>query len=291
MNLTKTVNYKEIEASPEDISTWRKYALAVLEHAKYKGDTQMKAGKIIAKALSGWDRCPTEFESRIKVLLGHQLVGAYERGDEYVNPLTADSRKQGKKGGKKLKTKEDRYYEEAGITSEVGIDPMDLFTPAVLSSEEIAYLKQREGEYKAEFDFNKSSDTVLLNQVLTDELMLRRVSLNRLLGNKVSEADINRAVERIRGNLKELGVTRAQRMELDQDIQGNVGQLSLDLEKTLDQIQRLRNKEKRDKVLKRLSRALAYTSLEEIRNFIEELELQRTHDVEFPNNRISDVSS
>jgi hypothetical protein len=291
LDLTKKINYKEIEVLPEDISVWRKYAVAVLEHAKYKGDTQIKAGKIIEKALTGWDRCPNDFEDRVKILLGHQLVRAYEAGEEYENPLTADSRKQGKKGGKKPKTKEDRFYEEAGITSEVGIDPMDLFTPAVLSSEEIAYLKQREGEYRAEFDFNKSSDTVLLNQVLADELMLRRVSLNRLKGQKVSEADINRTVERIRGNLKELGVTRAQRMELDQDIQGNVGQLSVELDKTLSQIDRLRNKEKRTKVLKRLSRELSYSSLEEIQNFIEELELQRIHNIEYPSNRVSDASS
>jgi hypothetical protein len=290
MDLTKTVNYKSIDAPPDEISEWREYALNVLTHAKYKGDVQVKVGKIIEKSLSGWDRSPNSLEDRVKVLLGHQHVKSYEEGTKYEDEFK-DSRGTGEKVGRKPKTKEDRYYEEAGITSEVGIDPMDLFSPALLSSEELAYIRKRESEYKAEFDFNNSSDVVLLNQVLADELMLRRVSLNRLNGIRVSESDINKAVERIRGTLKELGVTRAQRMELDQDVQGNVGQLSMELEKTLEQIKRLRNKEKRDKILKRLSKNLAYSSFEEINNYIQEIELQRIHDIEYPDNRIPDVPS
>jgi hypothetical protein len=286
MDLRKNINFKSIDPSPEEISQWRSYIIDVLTYINFNGDMQIKAGKIIERSLNGWDRCPNDFEARVKQLIGHQSVNAYEGGTELKDPFK-DTRGTGKQVGNKPKTKQDRYYQEAGITSEVGIEPADLFSPAVLSSEELAYMRQRERDYRSEFDFNNSSDVVLLNQVLTDELMLRRIQLNRLKGERVSESDVNKAVERIRGALKELGVTRAQRMELDQDVQGNVGQLSLELEKTLNQVERLRDKEKRDKILKRLTRSLIYSSFEEISNYAQEVELQRIHDLEYPNNKVS----
>ncbi len=286
IKLSKEVNWDKLDISREELSKWREYTVEVLRYTKTKGDIQHRAGTIIRQAVDGWDRSGSDFETRVKAKIGFVKIKAYEDKQNYVDPL--EGKRDYTKAGRKPKELKEDYYALSGIETNVGIPPGDLFTRELLSSEEIIFAKDREESYRNEFNFNLSSDSFLLNQLIVDELIIRRTQLARMKGDTISQSSINKVMEGFVKNLKALGVTREQRMENDQDIQGNIGQLSVELESKLEQIKKLVDKDRKEKVLKRILDKIQGTTYEELIQYSKEMEYQMLHDQSFP---IEDVES
>ena len=121
--------------------------------------------------------------------------------------------------------------------------------------------------YNKDFDFNQSSDQVLLNQVVVQELLLRRLEKKRLSKSVDVEAKDETIVkdlgEQYRKNLSDLGVSRKQRVEFDQSIEGNVAQLSSNVEQKMDNIKNLLDMKKRNLLITELTKEFEGVSKQE----------------------------
>jgi len=285
----KTVNYSKLSPSPEDIDSQRKYIFQVLSFVKYKEDIDLKCENIIRRAIKGWNSAPPSFENRIKLLVGTSRIKAFEKQDISIcDPFRNIPEKRGKGAGRKSRTLQSILQNET-INKINEIDPLDIFSPIFISPEEQLYINRRRDIYNKEFDFNESSDQVLLNQILLDELVIRRINMKRLHdgGKYISEAEIDKIMERFRKNLEKLGVLRVQRLELNTDIQGNIGQLSLELEKKFDKINKIRDPKERNIIINKILDKLSYTTPDEILQYALELEYQRKHNTNIPENKIN----
>jgi len=281
IKLDKTVNLPTTEFSKDEIEKWRVYSVGVLTKTEYKKDIALKAGDIISQAIKGWTNASTDFGKRVKQKLGAQRVARFEG-----RPLAGGfEEKKFSSPGRTPETTEQLLHKETMSQIEE-IEPINLFSPAFMSSEELKFVQTRTEVYGKEFDFNESSDQVLLQQILIDELIIRRISMVRLSGEDVPQTSIDKIMERFRKNLEKLGVLRVQRLELNTDIQGNVGQLSLELDKKLERIRKLKPKEQREALLDKIKDKLIHMDRKEILQFAEESELQAAHDLEYPDNEI-----
>ena len=281
VKLDKKANWVELKVGKKELEEWRNFATKVLETVNYKGDVNTKVGEIIKEAKAGWDRCPPDFGSRVKFKIGYRRLKFYNDGtpEDYSN-LTKEG------AGRPPKTKSDEYQEET-LNKLKDVSPLELISPSFLSSEELKFVDERKKVYNKEFEFNESSDQVLLQQVLLDELIIRRISLARLQGDEIPQSNIDKMMDRFRKNLDKLGVLRVQRLELNSDIQGNVGQLSAELDRKLDKIRKLRDKDLREELLNKIKDKLAYATAAEILQIAEEVEYQRIHELEFPANNVA----
>ena len=283
--LDKTINWSnKIKVSPEEIEKCKIYATDVLTKMEFRGDISVKVGKILSVCLEGWERAPDSFLERVKMKLGRKRVSYYEKGNFGKLPDEL-----GKNNNRLIPKKEEigKKLQKETLSQIEQADTLELISPAFLSSEELKYVDDRKSTYNKEFEFNESSDQVLLQQILIDELIIRRINLARLQGSDdISQSDIDKIMDRFRKNLEKLGVLRVQRLELNSDIQGNVGQLSMELEKKLERIKKLKDKQLREEIIDKLRDKLAYSTKRELLEIIEEIELQRLHDLEQPDNEI-----
>lgn len=185
--------------------------------ANFDGDPEAVAAEIIEKALKGWGRAPKEFKDRI---------------DRLVR-LRANSKSLQKKPVDKNKIKERNksLLEDRAYTGQ--------FTDSLLSQlnpmEQQHYL-EREKFYVEEFEFNMSSDLALLNNMLMEEIIIRRIQLEILKsggGDKEMSQRLSEAQKRHMEALKSLGITRDQRKHEKGKGEGSVAALSKDLDEKL----------------------------------------------------------
>lgn len=281
VKLDKTVNLPTSDFSKDEIEEWRSYSIEVLTKTGYRKDIALKSGEIISQSIKGWTNASTDFGKRVKQKLGAQRVARFEG-----KPLGGGFEEKKFSGPGKPAHTTEKILQKETMDQIDEIEPINLFSPAFMSSEELKFIQGRTDSYSSEFDFNESSDQVLLQQILIDELIIRRISMVRLSGEDVPQTSIDKIMDRFRKNLEKLGVLRVQRLELNTDIQGNVGQLSLELDKKLDKIRKLRSKEKREELLDKIKDKLVYMDRSEILKLAEELELQALHNLEYPANEV-----
>ena len=137
------------------------------------------------------------------------------------------------------------------------------------------FFEQRKSFYTHEFEFNSSSDMMLLETIVADEVILRRITNRKLDNENVDDALIDDIQKRYRENLKILGVSRAQRIADSTSQKGNIAQLSETLDEKLAEIKKLSNMDKREKIVKRLLTDFSLVSVVDVFNLIEELEYMR----------------
>ncbi len=285
VKLDKTIGFVPLDVPKDEIDQYRNYTTKLLTDINYHGDIPAKVGQIIRDALKGWDHAPVEFKERVKKKIGYNRVNKYEAGlpDEHSQLFT----KMPVKGdGRHKPDTPTKIYQKETLKVLEEVDPLELISPAFLSSEEMVFVNKRKKLYNKEFDFNESSDQILLQQILIDELIIRRINLAKLKGEEQSQSNIDKIMDRFRKNLEKLGVLRVQRLELNIDIEGNVGQLSIELDKKLDRIRKLRDKTLRETLLNKLKDRLVYSNKTEILQMIEEIEYQKVHDLEYPANEL-----
>jgi len=155
-----------------------------------------------------------------------------------------------------------------GVETEDG----DVAFLEIRKKSEAKWLEQRRASYINEFDFNSSSDAVVLESILVDELLLRRLENNKINGAYVNESHINDIQKRMRENLNMLGVSRKQRISDTTANKGSVAQVSNLVEEKLKQVRALGNKDKRDKIIRKILSDYSNINLKDIYNAIEEIE-------------------
>jgi hypothetical protein len=116
----------------------------------------------------------------------------------------------------------------------------------IVSEDELDFYNMRKESYLTEFDLNQSSDEILLNLVLLDEVIVYR--LLKQLNDKPSLLDeisrpLNEAQTRLRNNLEGLAMLRKQRINQDRmDKEMSIVKLANDIMK--NQAIVLKHKEK-----------------------------------------------
>jgi len=227
-------------------------------------EINLKIEQIINKSRWGWRNAAKLFNRRIEILLG-------VRSKAFVQEKRRELEQQ-KEAEQKRK-----------IHSSYMGDHLEL-TP-----EEHGYMKERFKYYNKDFDFNQSSDQVLLNQVVVQELLLRRLERKRLAKSVDVEKDnediVKELGEQYRRNLADLGVSRKQRVEFDQSIEGNVAQLSSNVEQKIDNIKNLSDMKKRNLLITELTKEFEGVSKQELVEYCEEMKFKRKHDM-FPTKNI-----
>lgn len=246
-----------IEVSDEDLDKAKEELFAFYGSIDFKGDVQSKVDSIIETCLYGWYRCPSDFDKRIK-----SKIGTNSKFLKGVSNLTDETVK-------------------LGNNSQSRNNILD-FIDIELSREERKFLKEREQEYRRDYEFNNSSDLILLNEVLIDELILNRLQKERIVNKdfNVIEARIEKVQKRVLAKMEKLGILRSQRIEHDNNVEGNVSQLSVMVEKKLDEIRKLKNKEFRTSKLKELKEKFGELDEEEFELLYKECILQHKHDLE-----------
>lgn len=175
-----------------------------------ESDITNKIEKIFAECQLGWDRAPRDLDTRIKMKTGFQW-------QSHAN-LMPNRKKE----------------EEAEIIKEK-VDVADISLFDTMSKSEVVWWQERLSIYKKDFEFNDSSDKPLLDQLLVEELVQRRL-FKLQLSNK--ERDLSKrltdSMKRVTELQTKLGITREQRAGIMNKIDGNVAQLALSLNEKLE---------------------------------------------------------
>lgn len=177
--------------------------------------------EIFKEAQIGWPRAPHNLDTRIKIKSGYQW-----KSHANLSPRVAG------------------VQAEEIVEEESDIDVSDNYVMNSLNQSEKEWWKNREAEYIKDFDFNNSSDKMLLQQLLVEELLQRRVFVKQL---KEKDHDygkmMNDAIKRISEIQQRLGITREQRAGILDNVDGNVAQLALALDKKLEVMPELMKKQ------------------------------------------------
>jgi len=261
---------RSLNPTDAEIRKSEKFLRKWYEETKYgtTAEINLKIEQIINKARWGWANSAKLFNRRIEILLGVKSKAfVQEKRRELEQQQDAEQKRK--------------------IHSTYMGDHLQL-TP-----EEHGYMKERFKYYNKDFDFNQSSDQVLLNQVVVQELLLRRLEKTRLAKSvdveKKNEDIVKELGEQYRKNLSDLGVSRKQRVEFDQSIEGNVAQLSSNVEQKMDNIKNMSDMKKRNLLITELTKEYEGISKQELIEYCEEMKFKRKHDM-FPiKNMISET--
>ena len=184
---------------------------------------EKKVNKIISDCQKGWRNAPNNFETRMSMKAS-------------MNPNSRANLKKGPYDGVQPKDPE-RKVLDVENPNDLSIEKLARVED-ILSEPEKEFLFNRRTAYLDEFDFNKSSDEPLLQQLLIQELMLNRLNMKQLIGGVVN---YNRFYAEIQQNIMELqerlGITREQRAGELSNVEGNVAELALMLDEKIKKIE------------------------------------------------------
>lgn len=173
---------------------------------------------VITEAQKGWPRAPKDIYLRLQKKSGYKFLED--------RPLQATSVKP-KNGGKVLY----RTVRES------------------LDDQEKLWWDSRIKLYVEEFEFNKSSDIALLEQVVVEELLQKRLSIEQLtqghIDSMMSKTQ-SESTKRMLDMQEKLGITRKQREESMSNIDGNIASVAVLLEEKLAMIQAEAKKQKEE---------------------------------------------
>ena len=271
--MSHRMNYdgeKSLDPDSKELKKSAKFLKGWLEETKFgtTAEINLKIEQMMNKAKWGWRNAPQLYSRRIEILLG-------VKSKAYVQEKRREM-EQLKEAEKKKK-----------------IHSSYLGDHLQLNPTEHQYMKDRFKHYNKDFDFNESSDQVLLNQIIVQELLLRRLEVTRLTKSTDVEAKqevvVKELGEQYRKNLTDLGVSRKQRVELDQSIDGNVAQLSSMVDQKIENIRKLSDLKKRNTLIDELTQKFKGVSKQELIEYCEEIQFKRKHDMFPQKNIISDT--
>ena len=251
--------------------------LYIKENKMDRHEAEEKASKVMFDAIQLWPHAPKEYKKRVDMKIGNHKL----------------QRKKKEKQRKKLERLLEPQYGEHGELLEAP-KIVDLFSPEDLEGRELLYYEARKKKYQEEFEFNDSSDRMILEQILFYEIMQHRSRSAMLKGNIESvhftknESELSREY---REALSKLGILREQRITLDRNIQGNVSQLSVELDKKLKQINELENPELKRKSIEDAMEGISGITYEEVQDYVDEAILQMQHELRGELNPIPQVVS
>lgn len=286
--IDELVRSVEISIDQQKLNETRAWLIQFYKDYLYEGDIEERVDNILVRAMKGWRNASEDFDVRIKALIGHRTLAVAESRKLQVEEL----RRQGmedeeirayfrnptrNKKFKKLRKEEQKIRENLMDAEQRSIMSKNDILP-YLNTDEQEFWRQREIDYRKEFDFNDSSDKVLLDEVIYNEVLLRRIKIVNLTGNNkesikgLREPDLLQNHQRL---LEKLGVLRVQRIELNQDVEGNVSELTLLLENKLKEIGKIEDKKTLRKALDKINFDYKYLTFEELAELLEEAVLLR----------------
>lgn len=130
--------------------------------------------------------------------------------------------------------------------SQLSSDVCSTILRGMLTSSEKKFWLEKEEQYRSEFEFNTSSDSALLMQLLLEELTLFRYASRRIQNpddNSIEDL-ITESNKRLINAQKALGVTREQRENATNEADGNIAQLSLIVDEKLSRIEKIKEKDR-----------------------------------------------
>lgn len=252
---------------------------------KNERDILTSVNRCIDKSLKGWNRAPIKDSPEQTFVYRLRFLTKYDKDEKiwtnkeketlFVEHLTENEKFQASQKKKFVETKKET---SVYIPTDPSIieDTFEGRFLEIYDPEELAFYNRRKKIYTSEFEFNSSSDLSLLEAVLSDELLLRRLSNEQIKGKKdYVDKNIDDIQKRLRENQKSLGVTRAQRVAEDSNQKGNVAQLSESLDKKLLEIRNLKDIDKRTKVIETIITEFSGIEVKDILFLAQELEMLR----------------
>ena len=262
-----------IDVSQEEIGAIRDWLYNYYHEIGYKENIQDKVNEILEAASKGWEHAPRSFFVRVKTKIGQFQISRFEKMKEEAHKLRNEGYEDEEIAQiiKRRKTKKD----VPSLNIEKPVFGSSFFD--YLHDDEKLYWIQREKDYRREFDFNESSDKILLEQLLFNETMLFRIRKTLLTGEgkeEIKNLKESSLLEEHKKISEKLGLLRIQRIQNDINIEGNVGEITLALEEKLLQAREISDKKTRVKVIERLRKIYNNAVLkEEIEETIEEMAL------------------
>lgn len=233
-------------------------------------DDAIKAtNKIMHSAVGGYKRAINNGTPEEILIKRIDLMSKYRRMPEIWEEKERLKTKKPKAG-----IKVDMFVDNVVPEPESKPDPKITYMQ-INDREERKFFNQRKKFYVSEFEFNDSSDQMLLETVIADEVILRRLTNLKLNNENVDDKLIDTIQKRYRDNIKALGVSREQRIADDTGDKGNVSQLSASLDDKLEEIRKLSDLGKREIIIKKLIVDYSLVTIEDVFNLIEELEFMR----------------
>ena len=172
-------------------------------------EAMSKIAEVFQQVEKGWNHAPSDIDTRIQMKTGL----AWKSHGNLV-PI----RGKGKEG----KIEIDEKNEVASYVYQY------------LSTKEKEWWAKRIIEYSKDFEFNDSSDKPLLTQLLVEEILQRRLFIKQLKEKDLNlSKEIESSLKRVTDIQVKLGITREQRSGALDNIDGNVADLSLSLNKKL----------------------------------------------------------
>lgn len=200
----------------------------LVEYYRKKGmdeaDIILTIDKVFAQAQVGWNRAPNDIDTRIKMKTGFQW-----------------------KSHNNLKPKQKQVLEKSIATEEDDDEDIDLVKS--MNKFEQAWWRERREIYQQDFEFNDSSDKPLLDQLMLEELMQKRLFKSQIKNkNQNYGKQLTESLKRVTELQTKLGITREQRAGIMNKIDGNVAHLALSLEEKLRDMPERMRKEYEDEV-------------------------------------------
>lgn len=165
--------------------------------------------RVFAEVQVGWNRAPADLDTRIKMKTGFQW-----KSHENLKPNWKDIVDEEPK--------------------EVESDNSNDIVTQYMQPWEREFRDKRLEEYAQDFDFNSSSDKLLLYQLVTEEIIQQKlVRLQFQNPNHDYNKRLTDNLRRITDIQQRLGITREQRAGVLDKMDGNVAQLAVSLEEKL----------------------------------------------------------
>jgi hypothetical protein len=262
--LDQLISEATVTVDQEEVEKLRNYLVKYFKYKGFEGSITEHIDSVFERALKGWPRAAKDFETRVRTIVGNGNLKAYDR---IVNDQKESVHEK----------KEIELVAKKEISDQPLGNVFDISYYDHLDGEEKKYWIKREKDYRKEFDFNESSDRTLLEEVLYNEVLLRRIRINKLTGDyadKVKGLNEKRLMDSIREAMDKLGILRVQRISLDKNIEGNVGELSLLLDEKLDEFKGLDTRLQK-KSIKRMLDKYDKITFEEVEEILEEQNLLR----------------
>lgn len=145
------------------------------------------------------------------------------------------------------------------------------------NADEKEFYDKRKEAYIEDFDFNLSSDGIMLESLLADEMLLRRLQTQVLVGSSKSgvQKEIESLQKRILESQKSLGVTRAQRVNDNRGEKGTVASLAENIDAKIVEISRLKDVELRKRLIDAILENYSLVTADDLYRLAEELQYTR----------------
>lgn len=182
----------------------------------------------IKESEAGWEGAPRTFRNRIMRKTGY--------GIEAASMTKARKRKKEKalpRKDKLKRAKDDVEFYDLGNG---------------LKLKERKWWVGRQAAYREDFEFNDSSDYILLQQLLVEELTQKRLAIKQIEEeDNISYSKlITESLKRLHDLQTKLGITREQRADELDALDGNVAVLSVALDAKLSEIDKIEDEYERE---------------------------------------------